>query len=409
MHNTIFYIIISFLIFDFILERLLDYLNTTRMKAELPNELKGIYNAEEYARQQNYSRENKRFSRISSTFSFILTLIVLFTGLLGWLDAQVQQIATSPILQALMFFCVIGIVSDIITTPFSVYATFVIEEKYGFNKTTPKTFVLDKLKGYLISLIVGGGLLSLIVWIYLKTGSYFWIVTLAVVAGFSIFMAMFYTTLLLPLFNKQTPLEQGSLRSKIEEYGAKVGFKIQNIFVMDGSKRSSKANAFFSGLGPQKRIVLYDTLINDLAEEEVVGVLAHEVGHYKKKHTLVSIFLSILSTAIMLFVLSLLLGNADLAVALGGTKASFHMSVLAFGMLYSPVSFLLGIAMNVLSRKNEYEADHFAKQTFGAEALVESLKKLSVKSLSNLTPHPLVVYLEYSHPTLLQRINKLRA
>lgn len=408
-YNTIFIIIVGILVFDFVFERVLDFLNAQRMSAVLPPEIEGIYDADAYAKQQNYSREKLRFSGWSSLFSFVLILLVLFFGGFGRVDALVHSVSDNAIIQALLFFGIIGFVSDVIGIPFDLYSTFVIEEKYGFNKITPKIYVLDKLKSSLLAIVIGGALLSLIVFIYLKTGSWFWIITLIVVASFSVFMSMFYTSLLLPLFNKQVPLEKGELRDKIEQYGKSTGFKINNIFVMDGSKRSTKANAFFSGLGPRKRIVLYDTLINDLSISEVVAVLAHEVGHYKKKHTLWGMILSVVSMAIMLFILSLFLGNPALAQALGGEVASFHMSVIAFGMLYSPVSFVLGIGMNLLSRKNEYEADDFAKQTSDADALISSLKKLSVKSLSNLTPHPLVVFFEYSHPTLLQRIKNLKA
>ena len=408
-YNTIFIIIVGILVFDFVFERVLDFLNAQRMSAVLPPEIEGIYDADAYAKQQNYSREKLRFSGWSSLFRLLLILLVLFFGGFGRVDALVHSVSDNAIIQALLFFGIIGFVSDVIGIPFDLYSTFVIEEKYGFNKITPKIYVLDKLKSSLLAIVIGGALLSLIVFIYLKTGSWFWIITLIVVASFSVFMSMFYTSLLLPLFNKQVPLEKGELRDKIEQYGKSTGFKINNIFVMDGSKRSTKANAFFSGLGPRKRIVLYDTLINDLSISEVVAVLAHEVGHYKKKHTLWGMILSVVSMAIMLFILSLFLGNPALAQALGGEVASFHMSVIAFGMLYSPVSFVLGIGMNLLSRKNEYEADDFAKQTSDADALISSLKKLSVKSLSNLTPHPLVVFFEYSHPTLLQRIKNLKA
>lgn len=408
MYNTIFWIIIAILIFDFTLERILDGLNAARMKPELSDELKGIYNEENYHKQQLYSREKMRFSFWSSLVSFLLILAVLFTSGFGWLDNAVGNLSENNIIQALLFFGFIGLASGVLSIPFDWYGTFVIEEKFGFNKTSHKTFVLDKLKGALVATILGGGLLALVVFIYNQTQQYFWIVTLVVIASFSIFMSMFYTSILLPLFNKQKPLEDGELRQQIEAYGKSTKFKINNIFVMDGSKRSTKANAFFSGLGPRKRIVLYDTLIKDLTSNEVVAVLAHEVGHYKRKHTLTSLVLSIVSMAIMLFVLNLMLGNPELTIALGGKEPSFHMGILAFAMLYSPISFLLGIGMNMLSRKNEYEADNFAKDTYEGNALITSLKKLSVKSLSNLTPHPLYVFFHYSHPTLLQRISNLK-
>lgn len=406
-YNTYFIVIVAILIFDFVFEWVLDFLNVKRMSPEIPKELEGIYKAEEYSKQQKYMSENIRFGKISSLVSLAITIVVLFTGTLGWVDAWVKSFADHYILNALVFFGVVGFVSQLISLPFDVYSTFVIEEKYGFNKTTPKIFILDKVKGGLLSIIIGGGLFALILVIYNATQEWFWLLAFGVVALFTLFITMFYTSLLLPLFNKQTPLEEGELRNSIQQMANKVGFKLDNIFVMDGSKRSSKANAFFSGLGFKKRIVLYDTLIKDLNTNEIVGVLAHEIGHYKKKHTRSSLIISLCSMLVMFYVLSLFVGNEALCEALGATEPSFHISLLAFGMLYSPVSFLLGIGMNVLSRRNEFEADDFARENHNAESLIGALKKLSVKSLSNLTPHPLYVYFNYSHPTLVQRMANL--
>ncbi|MFB6340505.1 M48 family metallopeptidase [Saccharicrinis sp. FJH62] len=409
MGNTVFWIIIFILIFDYFFELYLDWLNTRQLSNTLPDELKGIYSDEEYKKSQDYYKVKQRFSQITGTFSTVLIMLMLFMGGFGWLDTLVRSVTDSAVLIALLFFGIIGLASDLLTMPFSIYSTFVIEEKFGFNKTTPKTFVLDTLKGWLITAIVGGGILSLIVWVYTLTQNYFWLIAWAIIVVFSLFTAMFYTSLILPLFNKQKPLEEGSLRDKLEKLSVKTGFKLDNIFVMDGSKRSTKANAFFSGLGPKKRIVLYDTLINDLTEDEVTAVLAHEIGHYKKKHTLQSIIITIVNSGIMLFILSLFLQSNALSEALGAKVPGFHINVLAFGILYSPVSFILDIFMNMLSRKNEYQADRFAKENFSGLALTEGLKKLSVKSLSNLKPHKLYVFFYYSHPTLLQRIHALAA
>ncbi|MFC0876000.1 M48 family metallopeptidase [Saccharicrinis sp. FJH2] len=409
MGNTVFWIIIFILIFDYFFELYLDWLNTRQLSNTLPDELKGIYSDEEYKKSQDYYKVKQRFSQITGTFSTVLIMLMLFMGGFGWLDTLVRSVTDSAVLIALLFFGIIGLASDLLTMPFSIYSTFVIEEKFGFNKTTPKTFVLDTLKGWLITAIVGGGILSLIVWVYTLTQNYFWLIAWAIIVIFSLFTAMFYTSLILPLFNKQKPLEEGSLRDKLEKLSVKTGFKLDNIFVMDGSKRSTKANAFFSGLGPKKRIVLYDTLINDLTEDEVTAVLAHEIGHYKKKHTLQSIIITIVNSGIMLFILSLFLQSNALSEALGAKVPGFHINVLAFGILYSPVSFILDIFMNMLSRKNEYQADRFAKENFSGLALTEGLKKLSVKSLSNLKPHKLYVFFYYSHPTLLQRIHALAA
>jgi STE24 endopeptidase len=298
--------------------------------------------------------------------------------------------------------------SDILNTPFSIYDTFVIEEKFGFNKTTPKIYVLDKIKGWLLSAIIGGGILALIVWFYETVGELFWVYTWIAISAFMIFMSMFYSSLIVPLFNKQTPLEEGELKDEIQGFSSKVGFKLQNIFVIDGSKRSTKANAYFSGLGAKKRIVLFDTLIKDLSVREIVAVLAHEIGHYKKKHTLISIVISILQTGITLYILSLFINNPELSKSLGSDIPSFHLGLIAFGVMYSPVSTIIGLAMNIFSRKNEYQADKFADDNFDGEELISSLKKLSRNNLSNLTPHPAYVFFHYSHPTLLQRIRAIR-
>jgi len=409
--STIFIIIIAILIFDYLLERYLDYLNSTRWSDVLPKELQGIYDAEKYKKQQNYTKTKHRFSLLVSSLSFALMLIILFLGGFGWLDGFVRQYTVNPIFMALLYFGILGIAADIFSTPFSVYSTFVIEEKFGFNKTTPKTFIFDKIKGWFLSAIIGGGLFSLIIWIFESTGIYFWLYAWFVVSVFSIFMAMFYSNLIVPLFNKQTPLEDGELRNAIQTFSEKVGFKLKNIYVIDGSKRSNKANAYFTGLGMKKRIVLYDTLIKNHSIDELVAVLAHEIGHYKKRHTLLGVFLSIFQTGLMLFILSLFIAKgSELSEILSGAlqaQASFHIGILVFGLLYSPLSLILGLIMNIISRKNEYAADHFAGKNFSAKALIEALKKLSVNNLSNLTPHPVYVFFHYSHPPLLERLKAL--
>ena len=267
---------------------------------------------------------------------------------------------------------------------------------------------MDKVKGWLIGALIGGGLLALITWIYMLTGKWFWLIALGLVTLVSLFLMMFYSNLIVPLFNKQMPLEEGSLRGKIEEFAVNAGFKLDNIYVMDGSKRSSKANAYFTGLGPKKRIVLFDTLIEDLEEEEIVAVLAHEVGHYKKKHSTTGLILATVQSAIMFYLFSLFVGVDSFAVALGGAEASFHLGLIAFGVLYSPISMLTGLLTNALSRHNEYQADNFAKDKYEADSLISSLKKLSKNNLSNLTPHPVYVFFHYSHPPLLQRIRSLK-
>lgn len=408
MHEILFWVIIAILVLDFLFEKYLDYLNTTTMSEKLPDAVKGIYDEDKYKKQQAYQRENNRFGLISGSVSFLATLLMFLLFGFAFVNNIAWGLTGNTIVAALIFFGIIMFASDLLGTPFDIYDTFKIEEKYGFNKTTPKTFVLDKIKGWFIGALIGGGLLALIIFIYQRTQQMFWIYAWLVVAAFSIFMAMFYSNLIVPLFNKQTPLEEGELRDAIQQFSEKVGFKLDNIFVIDGSKRSTKANAYFTGLGAKKRIVLYDTLINDMETDELVAVLAHEIGHYKKKHVIQGLFLSLIQTGIVLFIFSLLIDSPQLSRALGVEKPNFHIGLVAFGVLYSPVSFVLGIFMNILSRKNEYQADAFAAEYFKPEALASALKKLSVKNLSNLTPHPKYVFFHYSHPTLLQRLEHLK-
>jgi len=406
--RTIFLIIIIIIVFDYFLERILDFLNIKRIKSELPGELEGIYDEQKYRESQEYKKENDKLSFISSTVSVVAILLMLFLGGFAWVNNIAKSLTTHYILMPLVFFGILMLASTIISLPFSIYDTFVIEEKYGFNKTTTKTFVLDKIKGILLSLIIGGGLFALILWFYHLTASMFWIYTWILLTVFMIFMNMFYSTLIVPLFNKQTPLPEGELRNAIEDFSKKVGFKLDNIFVIDGSKRSSKANAYFAGFGKRKRIVLFDTLIDDMDTGELVSVLAHEIGHYKKKHTLTGMFISIIQTGLTLYILSLFISAPELSGALGVEEASFHIGLIAFGILYSPISMLLGLGLNIYSRKNEYQADRFAAIHYKAQALIDALKKLSSKNLSNLTPHPVYVFFHYSHPPLLQRVRALK-
>ena len=367
----------------------------------------GIYDEKEYARFQNYKRETNRFDLISSTFSFIVMMVFLCTGGFGWWNAWVVTWTDQAVLQTLLFMLGLSLVSGLLGLPFDWYATFHIEEKYGFNKTTMKTYGLDLLKGMLVSGVIGGLLLSAVVWFYEWAGSFFWLYAWGIVSVFSVFMAMFYSQLIVPLFNKQTPLEAGALRDKINAFAEKVGFKLDNIFVIDGSKRSTKANAYFTGFGPRKRIVLYDTLIKDLTEEEIVAVLAHEVGHNKKRHTVQFMLASVIQTGVILWLFSLFVNQPALSMALGGDRACFQLGLIAFTILYSPLSMILGLVMNAWSRKNEYQADAFAARYYDGESLISGLKKISVKSLSNLTPHPLYEWVYYSHPSLLKRIRAI--
>ncbi len=407
--NILFYIIIGILIVQYFVETILDYLNAKKYGDPVPKELDNLFDAEEYQKSQDYKKTNYSFGLLTSTFSLVLTLGFLLFGGFEWIDSIARSLTDNSMFQALLFFGIILIGSDLITTPFSFYQTFVIEEKFGFNKTTKKTFILDKLKGWLILALLGGGILAVVIWFFQWAGTDFWIYAWIVIAVFTVFMNLFYSRLIVPLFNKQTLLAQGSLKEKIESYAQKVGFELKNIFVIDGSKRSTKANAYFSGFGNEKRVTLYDTLINDLEEDEIVAVLAHEVGHYKRKHIIFNLIASVLLAGLTLFILSLFINNHNMSLAIGVSKPSFHAAMIGFGILYSPISEITGLVMNYLSRKFEFQADDYAKNTFAAMPLISSLKKLSKKSLSNLTPHPAYVFFHYSHPPLIARIRNLKA
>lgn len=406
--QTLFYILIAILIISFLIDTILDALNAKHYNDAIPEELSDVYDAVEYKKSQAYKKTNYRFSILTSTFSLALTLaFFLFDGF-AFVDELARQLSTNTILITLIFFGIIMIGSDILTTPFSYYKTFVIEARFGFNKTTKKTFVLDKIKGWLMTIIVGGSILALLTWFYQTTGNSFWLYAWGLITIFTLVMNVFYSKLIVPLFNKQTPLEDGSLRTAISNYAKTVGFSLESIFVIDGSKRSTKANAYFSGFGSEKRVTLYDTLINDLEEEEIVAVLAHEVGHYKRKHIIYNLSISIIITGLTLYILSIFISNPLLSKALGVSIPSFHIGLIAFGILYSPLSEITGLLMNLLSRKFEYQADDYAKNTYNAKPLIGALKKLTKNSLSNLTPHPAYVFMHYSHPTLLERIRNLK-
>ncbi len=412
MQHIIFNTIVIIFILEFLFERLLSYLNQRNWTAVLPKEFKGIYDQEKYQTAMDYSKANSKVGIISSLLSFVIILLALFLGWFSMLDSVVNQWFEGSIFRALAFFGILGVASSVMSLPFSIYSTFVIEERFGFNKTNAKTFILDLLKGALLSAVLGGIILSVIVFLYLKLGTSFWWAAWLVVAGFMLFMTMFYSNIIVPLFNKQTPLEDGELRTAISNFSTKVGFKLDNIYVIDGSKRSTKANAYFTGLWAKKRIVLYDTLIKDHTTEELVAVLAHEIGHYKKKHTRTSLILGLLQTGLLLFLLSLFIApGGEIAQAAAdalGVQPSFQIGVLVFGILFAPISTILGIFMNIISRKNEYEADAFARDYYSGEQLSQALIKMSVNHLSNLNPHPAFVFVNYSHPPLMARLKGLR-
>ena len=398
-------LIISVLSYGF--DQFLDYLNLKAQRKDIPEDIALFYDRDKYTRSLDYHRDQTKLSFLSSAYSFLLSISMLLLGGFGWLDNLLRAYFSNDIALALAFFGSIMMASDILTLPFQWYSTFVLEEKYGFNKTTVKTFIVDKLKGYALGGLIGGLLLSVLIYLIQQIGPSFWIWFGILAAVFILLVNMFYTSLILPLFNKLTPLQEGELKSAIEGFARKVNFPLDNVFVMDGSKRSKKANAFFSGIGKKKKIVLYDTLISNHSTEELVAVLAHEVGHFKKKHVIFGYVLSVIQIFFTLYILSLMVFNSTLSLALGGSQQAIHLNLLAFGILYSPISGITGLLMTLYSRKNEFEADAFAKESFSGQALARALKKLSVDSLSNLYPHPLYVFFHYSHPPLLQRLKAI--
>jgi len=400
-------LLLGVLIFGFLVNKILGYLNVKNPIPEIPDTLSEYLNPTKLQESKTYQRENFRFKFIAGTFSFILTFLFIALGWFGEIDTWVAGFGFAPLIKSLVFFALVFVGSDVISLPFDYYSTFVIEEKYGFNKTKVGTFFSDKLKGYVLSILVGGGLLMVFLWLIHQMGEHFWWQFWLVAAIFMVLVNVFYTAWILPLFNKLTPLEDGELKTKILQYAKSVDFPLDNIFIMDGSKRSSKANAFFSGFGKRKKVVLYDTLLDQHPPDELVAVLAHEVGHYKKKHIIWGMSTSILQVGLMLFLLAQFIFSPTMSMALGGQAWSAELNIIGFTMLFSPVSMILGIGMNWLSRRNEFEADEFAKVTFSGMPLAEALKTLSVKTLSNINPHPWYVFVNYSHPPLLERLSRL--
>ena len=411
-----FFIIISLVIFNYLFSNLLDYVNHRNWKDEIPNELKDFYDKEKYKKAKNYALSKNKISLFSSSLSFLLVIsLIVFNGY-GIIDQFVSSSISkffeslqisSNFIQSGVFFLILFILNSIISIPFSYYNTFVIEEKFGFNKTTKLTFFIDIIKSTLLSFFIGGILLFLALYLYENLNDGFWLWLWIGLSLLMILINMFYADLIVPIFNKLTPLDDGELRNKIEKYSNDVGYLLKNIYVIDGSKRSTKANAFFSGLGPRKTIALYDTLIEKHTENELVAVLAHEVGHFKKKHIFSGLIMSIIQIGIMSFFFELCLKLPEISIALGGLESSFHLGLVGFSIIFSPISILSGIIMNYNSRKNEFEADAYAKETFNGEDLSLALKKLSVDSLSNIYPHPLYVFFHYSHPPLIQRLRAL--
>lgn len=407
--NIYLLVILIILVGDYILDLITEYLNVKHLKTDLPREFEGYFDAEKYKKAQNYLKENTGFHEISNTFFTVITILFILLGGFNIVDKFARGFGLGYIPTGLIFAGIILLASQIINIPFSIYRTFVIEEKYGFNKTTAKTFILDILKGWLLTLIIGGVLFSVVLWLFDTAGNLAWVYCWIALTAFQIFLIFISPVIIMPLFNKFIPLEDGELKTAIENYARSENFKMKGVFKMDGSKRSTKTNAFFTGFGKFRRIVLFDTLIARHTVDELVSVLAHEMGHYKKKHILKFIIASIITNGLMFFILSFFINNQGLFEAFKMENVSIYASLFFFGFLYTPINIILSVFRNIFSRKYEYEADRYAAVTYKKpESMINALKKLSVDNLSNLTPHPLKVFMEYSHPPVLERVNAIR-
>lgn len=401
------YLLIGVLSFGFFVPQILEFLQVSQPLIQVPASLAEYLSEEKLAEAKAYQRANFSFKLVTSSFTFLLTLLCVTQGWFGAIDTWITAFGYSPLVNSILFFGLIFVVSDVLSLPFDYYSTFVIEEKFGFNKTSVLTFFLDKLKAYLLSLVMGGGLLLVFLWLIHSMGPHFWWQFWLVAVVFMVLVNVGYTAWILPLFNTLTPLAEGEVRDKLMHYASKVNFPVKHIFVMDGSRRSAKANAFFSGFGRRKKVVLYDTLLEQHPPDELVAVLAHEIGHYKKKHLKWGMLMALLHVGLLLFLLGQVVFSESMSLALGGSSWSVHLNILGFTMLFAPLSMVLGIGMNWLSRRHEFEADLFAKETYGGGPLAEALKTLSVKTLSTVHPHPWYVFVNYSHPPLLQRLERL--
>lgn len=407
--NIYAFIIILALAGSYILELISDMLNIRSLKPEVPGDFKDIYDADSYLKSQQYTRVNTRFGLVSNSFDLAVLMVFWFAGGFNYIDIMVRSLGYGVVWTGLLFIGLLMLFKTVLSLPFSIYSTFVIEERFGFNKTTVATFITDLAKGILLTLLLGAPLMGLVIWFFEAAGDLAWLYCWISVTLFMLFIQFIAPAWIMPLFNRFKPLDEGELRDAIMDYARSVDFSVENLFVIDGSKRSSKSNAFFTGFGRNKRIALFDTLIDGHSTSELVAILAHEIGHYKKRHILQSMIIGILHMGLMLFLLSIFVSNKGLFDAFYMDKASVYAGLVFFGILFSPLEIILSVLMNLLSRKNEYEADRFAVHTTGGkEDMVRGLKKLSVHNLSNLTPHPFYVFLNYSHPPLLERIRAIR-
>jgi len=407
--NPIALIILSAIIIDLILNGIADYLNLKMLRNELPEAFQGVYDPDRYRKSQLYLKTNTRFGWFSGAFNVTVMLLFWFGKGFPLLDEWVRSFDYGPIITGLLYMGVLILCKALLSLPFSIYGTFVIEERFGFNQTSWSTFVLDLVKGVLLAILLGTPLLAGILLFFEYAAANAWWYCWIAVTLYMLGVQFIAPTWIMPLFNKYTPLEEGELKSAILTYAGSIKFPLENVYVMDGSRRSSKSNAFFTGFGKHRRIVLFDTLIKQHTTGELLAVLAHEMGHYKKKHILQSMILGILQMGIMLYLLSLFISDQGLFDAFYMPQKSVYAGLIFFGMLYSPLGFFIGIFMQMLSRKNETAADRFSVETtHDPESMAEALKKLSINNLSNLLPHPLYVFLNYSHPPVLQRIQAIQ-
>jgi len=404
-------IILTALTLEFLVNRITGMLNIKSLSSALPEEFKNIYDEEKYSSSQGYTRTNEKFDMAADTFSYVIIICMIVFGFFNIIDIWVRNFGyQSEVLNGLIFFGLFILIQDIISSPFSLYKIFVIEEKYGFNKMSLSTYILDKLKSLLLMVLLGGPLLSLILYFFETFENNAWLYAWCIVSGFILILQPLFTTFIAPLFNTFTPLEEGELRIAIESYAENVDFPISRIDVMDGSKRTSHSNAYFSGIGKRKRIALFDTLLEKQTSQEILAIVAHEVGHFKKKHIQQGILISVLNSGIMFYLISVFMKNQLLFEAFQMNQISVYGSLLFFQILFSPLSSVISVLANALSRRNEFEADEYSAKTTGEpENLISGLKKLTVENLGNLTPHPLNVFLNYSHPPVLERIRALSA
>ena len=407
--NIYFIIIIGIIVFNYVLSFIVRTLNLRALDPKLPQEFAEFYDQEKYIKSQEYTKTNSKFSYITSTFSLIISLVFILGGLYNTFDLYARNLGYGEIVTGIFFFGLLTVITDLLQMPFSLYSTFVIEEKYGFNKTTLKTFFLDKFKEYILMMMIGIPVLYLVLYFFGNFGDYAWLYVWIFLISFSVVMQPVFNMFIAPMFNKFTPLEDGPLLEKIRKYLTSVNFPVKKLEVMDGSRRSSHSNAYFSGIGRYKRIALFDTLVKQMDEDEIVSIIAHEVGHYKLKHIYNGIALSSIQSGLMLFILSLFLMNPDLFAVFKMENLSIYASLLFFSILYTPISIISGVFFSIISRKNEFSADAYSAKTARMpEALITGLKKMSKENLSNLTPHWLNVFLNYSHPPVLKRIEALR-